>query len=60
MTSSVKNIYIDGLECENNAGVLSFAMHDQIEVRQEDLVAFADDFTISGNVSSVSAASNRL
>ena len=60
MTSETRNIYVDGNWCTNAAGVMTFPLVNQLQVQGQDMVASFDDFSLSGNISSVSPHCNRV
>ena len=60
MTQETRSIYIDGQWCENAAGVMTFPLTQQLQVQGQDMVASFDDFSLSGNISSVSPHCNRV
>ena len=60
MTSENRSIYVDGQWCSNENGVMTFPLENQLEVQGQDMVASFDDFSLSGNISSVSPHGNRV
>ena len=60
MTSETRSIYIDASHCSNNEGILTYPLPNNLEVMGQDLVAMVDDFTLAGNISSVSPHANKL
>ena len=60
MTSENRSIYVDGQWCSNENGVMTFPLENQLEVQGQDMVASFDDFSLSGNISSVSPHCNRV
>ena len=60
MTSENRSIYVDGQWCSNENGVMTFPLENQLEVQGQDMVATFDDFSLSGNISSVSPHCNRV
>ena len=60
MASETRSIYIDASHCSNNEGILTYPLPNNLEVQGQDLVAMVDDFTLAGNISSVSFHANRL
>ena len=55
-----RSVYVDASWCENNSGVLQYPIPDGIEVSGNDLVAYCDDFSVAGVVSSINPSANRL
>ena len=55
-----RSVYVDASWCENNSGVLQYPIPDGIEVSGNDLVAYCDDFSVAGVVSSINPSTNRL
>ena len=51
---------MDGQWCSNENGVMTFPLENQLEVQGQDMVATFDDFSLSGNISSVSPHCNRI
>ena len=60
MTSEVRSIYIDSQHCENKNGMLTYPIPNNLEVLGQDIVAMVDDFTLAGNISSVSAHASKI
>ena len=60
MTSENRSIYVDSSWCANKAGVLTYPLENQLEIQGQDMVASFDDFSLSGNISSVSPHCNRV
>ncbi len=61
MTQELRTLYVDSEYCERDGqGGLTMNLPNQIEVPGQDLVAFVDDFTISGSFTTVQETTNRL
>ena len=60
MTSENRSIYVDSSWCTNKGGVLTYPLENQLEIQGQDMVASFDDFSLSGNISSVSPHCNRV
>ena len=58
MTQELRTLYVDSHWCERDAsGGLALPLTEQMEVPSDDLVAFVDEFTISGQFTAVNASS---
>ena len=55
-----RSVYVDAAWCENDGGYLQYPIPDGIEVPGNDLVAYCDDFSLAGVVSSVNPSANRV
>ena len=61
MTQELRTLYVDSAWCDRDSvGGLSLPLPNQIEVPGQDLVAFVDDFTISGSFTTVNDTMNKL
>ena len=60
MTSEVRSIYIDSQHCENKEGFLTYPIPNNLEILGQDIVAMCDDFSLAGNISSVSAHASKI
>ncbi len=61
MTQELRTLFVDSHWCQKDSvGGLVLPLSEQMEVPGQDLVAFVDDFTVTGQFTAVNSSSNRL